>query len=134
MNRVTDSHRCFVVTFKGPLTEQAKDDIKHRLLQGGADELEFTGARCSIRYPFPQLTREIILRMLSSPDTANGPTPVVSFYDSFITFMENNEHSHLVHTGGWLRNVEDIYIHNFHRHRIEREDIRKQTWRKYKES
>ena len=119
--------------FDGPLTDEVRDALERRLLQSGVDDVQFTGNECSMRYPFPELTLDMILRMLKTPEEGTAVKPAVSPGLLLRAFMESNERGHLVHAGGWLQYVEDIYIHNFNRTRRERDDIRKQTWRKYKQ-
>lgn len=104
--------------------------IKNMLLDIGAGEIEFNGDCCTVRYSCPETSLDAIFNLLSS---AACPPPKKRLSDSIVIFMENNELSHVTNSGGWKRNVEDIYIHNFSRDAAEREDIRRQTWRKYKE-
>ena len=100
------------------------------LLDGGAGGVEFDGDSCTVRYPFPEVTLGVILELLSS---SPGPPPKRRFFDSVVIFMENNERSHVINSGGWKHSVEDIYVFYFNQYAMERENIRRQTWRKYKE-
>lgn len=131
MNKLRSSNRCCVVDFNRSLTDDEKEALKRRLLQTGVAEINFTGNKCRIYYPFPDLTREVIIQALMASDIALEISPVLRLLNFLTVFMENNEHSHIVQSGGWSGYVEDVYIKFFNRYRIEREDIRKQTWRKY---
>ena len=98
-------------------------------MDGGAVEAEFKGDSCTVRYPFPQMSLDEIFYLLSS---YTGAKPKKRFFDSLVIFMENNERSHIRSSGGWKHNLEDVYVYYFNRYTMEREDIRRQTWRKYK--
>lgn len=133
MRHLQCSIRSCTIKYEGPPGEDDKENITRSLLRAGAEKVQFTGNQCRVHYPFPALTMDLIFRLLSSTNTVSGARPVRRCYDLWMSFLENNEQSHLVHSGGWRCNVEDVYIRYFNQHRIEREDIRKQTWRKYKQ-
>ena len=91
--------------------------------------LEFHGDSCTVQYPFPEMSLDAIINLLSS---AQHTVPIKRLSHLFVIFIENNERSHVTNSSGWKHNVEDVYIYYFNRYTLEREDIRKQTWRKYK--
>lgn len=133
MNKTGVSGRRHVVHFERPLTIEDMEAIRRRLLDAGVSEVEFTGDNCRIYYPFPELSLDLIFNLLSSPAHALPVKPVKRFPDSVLIFMENNEYGHVTHSGGWRHNVEDVYVNYFESYSFEREKIRRQTWRKYKE-
>lgn len=128
-NKPRPSARRHVVRFESQLSEEDKDAIGRMLLDGGAEEVEFEHDSCSVRYPFPEMSLDAIFDLLSSFPC---PPPKKRFLDSIVIFMENNERSHVISSGGWKHNLEDVYVYYFNRYAMEREDIRRQTWRKYK--
>lgn len=134
MSNTGESGRRRLVRFERPLTAEDKESISNRLLNAEVSEVEFSGDNCSIHYPFPELSLDMIFDLLSSP--VHGPLvkPVKHFSDAVIIFMENNERSHITHAGGWKHNVEDSYIHYFDHYSFERQDMRRQSWRNYKET
>lgn len=130
MNDYAMSTRC-VLRFARNLTAEDREQIMQCLLEAGLRGPEFVQDTCTVHYFFPDMTLGMIHEKLTATDPALKP--VIGLYDTVIIFLENNERSYVTCTGGWKHNVEDVYIHYFNRYSIEREDIRRQTWRKYKE-
>jgi len=120
-----------VLRFDRKLTAEDREQIMRSLLEAGVTAPEFVQDSCIVHYLFPDMTLGMIHGILAA--TTPALKPVTGLYDNLIMSLENNEHSLVTHTGGWKHNVEDVYIHYFNRYGIEREDIRRQTWRKYKE-
>jgi len=120
-----------VLRFSGKLTVEHRERIMRSLLEAGLPGPEFAQDACIVQYFFPDMALSMIHGILATTDPALKP--VTGLYNTVIMYLEDNERSHVLNTSGWKHNVEDVYIRYFNRYSIEREDIRRQTWRKYKE-
>ena len=125
------STRRRVLRFSRKLSAEDRELIRRSLLDAGMHAPEFEQDLCIVHYLFPGMTLGMIHTILAA--AAPALKPVTGLYETVAIFLENNEHGLATHTGGWKHNIEDVYIHYFNREGIEREDIRRQTWRKYKE-
>lgn len=133
MNHKVKSTRSRVVRFGNQLTLPQQEELRRRLSAVGLEGAEFVENKCIVHYPFPELTLSMIHDLLAAPGPGQGLKPENHLYDLLLMFMEANEHSQLSHAGGWQHNIEDIYIHYFEPDSFSRENLRRQTWRKYKE-
>ena len=122
-----------MVRFGNDLTLPEQEEIRRRLLTVGLDGAVFVENQCTVHYPFPELTLGMIHELLAAPGPGPALEPEKHLYDLAFMFMEDNEHSQLSHAGGWQQHIEDIYIHYFEPGSFNRENLRRQTWRKYKE-
>ena len=133
MNHKVKCTRSRVVRFANQLILPQQEELRRRLLALGLDGAEFGENSCIVHYPFPELTLGMIHDLLAAPGPGQGLKPEQHLYDLLLMFMEDNERSQLSYAGGWQHNIEDIYIRYFEPAGFSRENLRRQTWRKYKE-
>lgn len=123
-----------MLRFDRKLTGQEREQVRQRLLKEGLTAVECGENACTVQYSFPDLTLGMIHELLGAPIAGAAFKPVTGLYDAVIMYLEDNERSQLCHAGGWKHNVEDIYFRYFEPYNFDRTNLRRQTWRKYKES
>lgn len=133
MNHTMTCSKCRVLHFNRKLEKTEGEQLRCRLLEAGLEGMECEEDTCTVRYSFPDTTLSMILELLGAPGPGLTLKPVTGLYDAVVMYLEDNERSQLRHAGGWKHNVEDIYFRYFEPYNFDRENLRRQTWRKYKE-
>lgn len=98
----------------------------------GIDNALINENNLAIQYQFPVTTKKAMLSALAK---LTDNTDIGLFHrirNMIAAFMEENEKDFLICPGGWHRYIEDIYVDYFDLRHGGKNDVRKQTWRKYK--
>lgn len=124
--------RSRVLRFNRPLNIEEQDRINGCLLEAGLPAAQFVEKACTIQYPFPERS----LAMLRGVFAAQLPALRLEtgLFDALTMLLENNERSQSNHCGGWTHELEDVYVRYFEPYSFNRDNLRRQTWRKYKDS
>ena len=121
------------IRFRKPLSAEIVTQIRDRLLEHEhVNRAECDTDLLEVEYRFPLVTLGSIVESIQSCTSADLFTPWQRLGLYFQEMVESNAQDYLYNRYGWQNYLEDIYVHEYESALHQREDVRLQTWRKYK--